>query len=249
MIFEEGHLYYVYNQGNNRQKIFFKRENYHFFKKKIETYVLPFAVVLAYCLMPNHFHLMVYTSHQMTSQQIVPDQERLRHQMTPDRAAFHTHQMTSSHQMSERTSTSTHATGTDSHQMTSQPSHQMSEGKQTLVQSIAIMLRSYTRAINIQENRSGSLFKPHTKAECLTNNSAITPAFFDTIHGTLINIPYPDKEYPKLCFNYIHNNPVKEGLVKKPEDWEFSSFRNCFDFMLNKIYDEFFSETRQILQT
>ena len=25
--------------------------------------------------------------------------------------------------------------------------------------------------------------------------------------------------------------------------------RNCFDFMLNKIYDEFFSETRQILQT
>gem|GEM_PF-3540697 len=25
--------------------------------------------------------------------------------------------------------------------------------------------------------------------------------------------------------------------------------RNCFDFMLHKIYDGFFSETRQILQT
>ncbi len=25
--------------------------------------------------------------------------------------------------------------------------------------------------------------------------------------------------------------------------------RNCLDFMLNKIYDGFFSETRQILQT
>jgi len=29
----------------------------------------------------------------------------------------------------------------------------------------------------------------------------------------------------------------------------FKSLRNCFDFMLNKIYDGFFSETRQILLT
>jgi len=26
--------------------------------------------------------------------------------------------------------------------------------------------------------------------------------------------------------NYIHNNPVKAGLVENPEDWEFSSARN-----------------------
>ncbi len=26
--------------------------------------------------------------------------------------------------------------------------------------------------------------------------------------------------------NYIHQNPVKAGLVNKPEDWEFSSARN-----------------------
>jgi len=28
----------------------------------------------------------------------------------------------------------------------------------------------------------------------------------------------------QVCFNYIHNIPVKAGLVKKPEDWEFSSY-------------------------
>ncbi|HNX87523.1 MAG TPA: hypothetical protein PKH58_00450 [Paludibacteraceae bacterium] len=214
MHFEPEHSYHIFNQGNNKELIFFNRENYFFFLKKIETHIVPFADVLAYCLMPNHFHLMVYTSHQMTlshqmTSQIATDQATLSHQMTSPQIA--TDQMTLSHQM------------------TSQPSHQMSEGKQTLVQSIAIMLRSYTRAINIQESRSGSLFKPHTKAACLSNNSTITPAFSDTIHGAYINIPYPDKEYPKLCFNYIHNNPVKAGLVKDANEWEFSSYCDYYE--------------------
>ncbi len=34
MQFEEGHIYHIYNQGNNRQKIFFERENYLFFSKE-----------------------------------------------------------------------------------------------------------------------------------------------------------------------------------------------------------------------
>ncbi|MFA5647265.1 MAG: hypothetical protein WC951_03050 [Bacteroidales bacterium] len=62
MIFEKSHLYHVYNQGNNRQRIFFSRENYLFFLEKIKKHVLPYADVLAWCLMPNHFHLMAYVN-------------------------------------------------------------------------------------------------------------------------------------------------------------------------------------------
>ena len=39
-----------------------------------------------------------------------------------------------------------------------------------------------------------------------------------------------EKEYLKACFNYIHQNPVKAGLVKNAEDWEFSSFRDYLGF-------------------
>ena len=60
MFFQTDHLYHIYNQGNNRQKIFFSRNNYLFFLKKIQTYILPYSDLLAWCLMPNHFHLMVY---------------------------------------------------------------------------------------------------------------------------------------------------------------------------------------------
>jgi len=59
MHFEKDRLYHLYNQGNNRQKLFFKRDNYLFFQQKIKTHILPFADVVAWCLMPNHFHLLL----------------------------------------------------------------------------------------------------------------------------------------------------------------------------------------------
>jgi putative transposase len=59
MQFEKGYIYHIYNQGNNRQKLFFNRGNYLYFLEKIWKYVVPYCGVLAYCLMPNHFHLMV----------------------------------------------------------------------------------------------------------------------------------------------------------------------------------------------
>ena len=60
MNFEPENLYHIYNQGNNRQKIFFTRENYLFFLNKIKMHILPHADIVAWCLMPNHFHLMIY---------------------------------------------------------------------------------------------------------------------------------------------------------------------------------------------
>jgi len=186
MQFAIGHLYHIFNQGNNRGKIFFKKENYIFFLKKIETHILPYADVLAYCLMPNHFHLLVHVHNVEIN--------------------LNTHLMTQSHLMSMP----------------------VIQKKQTMVESIAIMLRSYTRAINKQENRSGSLFRPHTKSECLTKSDNISPSFIKTSNGAIINIPDPEKEYPKVCFNYIHNNPVKAGLVNDPGDWKFSSYQGYY---------------------
>ena len=40
MYFEPTGIYHIYNQGNNRQKIFYNRENYMFFTRKIRTHIL-----------------------------------------------------------------------------------------------------------------------------------------------------------------------------------------------------------------
>ncbi|MGQ7871236.1 hypothetical protein [Sunxiuqinia sp. sy24] len=72
--FEAGHIYHVFNRGNNSQRLFFTRGNYLFFIEKIRTYVLPHADVLAWCLMPTHFHLMVHVNdlHMEHIDQVTP---------------------------------------------------------------------------------------------------------------------------------------------------------------------------------
>ena len=57
MYFKEGCTYHVYNRSN--ETLFYNRENYIFFIRKIRDHILPFADVLAYCIMPNHFHLIL----------------------------------------------------------------------------------------------------------------------------------------------------------------------------------------------
>lgn len=47
MVFEFGNLYHIYNQGNNRQKIFYVRDNYLFFLNKVKRHVLPYSDIAA----------------------------------------------------------------------------------------------------------------------------------------------------------------------------------------------------------
>ena len=189
MQFEKDYIYHIYNQGNNRQKIFYNRENYLYFLQKIRTYILPYSDILAWCLMPNHFHLMVL----------------IRHIELPVGKSGESLGVSQRHAETAHSDTA------------------QSEKKRTFNSSIGIMLMSYTRAINKQQKRSGKLFREKTKSECVNCPKNISPSFIIKEGITKINIQNIEREYPKICFRYIHQNPVKAGLSKKETDWEFSS--------------------------
>ena len=55
-----GEYYHFYNRGNNRQRVFYERDNYLFFLRRLRQYLLPVLDVVAYCLMPTHYHLLVF---------------------------------------------------------------------------------------------------------------------------------------------------------------------------------------------
>ena len=174
MHFTQHTVHHIYNQGNNRQQVFFKDDNYLFFLKKMRDYLLPYGDLLCYCLMPNHFHWLMY----------------VRNVEIP--GAY---------------------SGGD---FKSPP--ELEPKLRSLNDSIAILLRSYTRAINIQENRSGSLFRKETKAK--DGWEDVTLPISHPHYGKLLQ---NWELYGLTCFNYIHNNAVAAKLVAKAEDWPYCS--------------------------
>jgi len=180
----EGKIYHVYNRGNNRKAIFLEPENYPYFLTGIKRYIIPCCDLIAWCLMPNHFHFLIHANSSSVS--IIKDGSFERQQFS---------------------------------------------------QGIKQLLSSYTKAINKQHRRTGSMFQQKTKAVCVTEsvNHDIT------------------------AFHYIHQNPMKAGLVKKMEDWEFSSFidylgmrqetlcnLNLAKERLNINFDNFYAESYQV---
>lgn len=51
--------YHIYNRANGRDLLFKSEDNYHFFLKRIQKYILPYCDILSYCLLPNHFHFFI----------------------------------------------------------------------------------------------------------------------------------------------------------------------------------------------
>ena len=131
-----GEYYHLYNRGNNRGRIFYERENYVFFLRRLRKYLIPVLDIVAYCLMSTHYHLLVLLK-----------EADLSHRM----------------------------------------------------QLFSI---SYTKAMNKRYDRVGALFQGSFRAIHVNQNNYL-------VHLS----------------RYIHLNPVVAGLVERPEDWEFSSYR------------------------
>ena len=139
MDLQQYQYYHLYNRSNNEERIFKSSENFDYFLKNYQKYLAGQFDTAAYCLMPTHFHFLVYYRSE--------DQDKTK-------------------------------------------------------QCFATFLSSYTKALNIRYKRHGSLFQPRTKAKCIT-----------------------DESYLFTLISYIHQNPIRAGLVSRIEDWPHSSYR------------------------
>jgi len=136
---EKDHYYHIFNRGINSNIIFKSEDNMVYFLKLIEKHLLAKVEVLAYCLMNNHFHLVV---------KIVSEEKKA-------------------------------------------------------TQAFSNLFNTYAKAFNKQQNRTGSLFEKHFRRKKIT-----------------------DEDYLKNLIIYVHKNPENHNIVKRFQDYKFTSFHS-----------------------
>ena len=139
MQFHKDQYYHLYNRSINKELLFYSEEHYLFFLKKTDK-ILKYADILAFCLMPTHFHFLIKIK---------------------------------------------------------------TEDQLPLRRAIGDILGGYSRAINKERNRTGSLFQQHTKAKLLISETHLI-----------------------ALLHYIHQNPIHSRIVNNINDWKFSSYRD-----------------------
>jgi putative transposase len=178
--------YHFYNRGNNRQAVVFERDNYLYFLRGVKKYLSKHVDILAYCLMPTHYHIL----------------GRVRDvNQTPET-------QTSRTQNSEFLKNS---------EVLANPEVSAEEMSNHVSQAMMRLTVSYTKAINKRFNRAGALFQGQFQGKPIQQ------------YNHLLN----------LCI-YIHSNPVKNGLVEMPEDWEFSNYLEWMNLRAGRLVNRDF---------
>jgi putative transposase len=127
-------IYHIYNRGNNREDIFYKEKNYHYFLEKYDEYLSSYLNTYAFSLIPNHFHFLIKVKR---TDAIAP-----------------------SDGISRMTKTDPTNQPTDGISSKSDESNDVSK---RISEQFRRFFLSYAQAINKQQGRTGSLFQKNFK--------------------------------------------------------------------------------------
>ncbi len=64
----EGQYFHIYNRGVNGEDLFKEERNYYYFLQQYKVYCADVLETLSYCLLKNHFHLLVYVKENVDVQ-------------------------------------------------------------------------------------------------------------------------------------------------------------------------------------
>jgi REP element-mobilizing transposase RayT len=165
---QPGKIYHLFNQGNNRTKIFFKPENFEYFLRKYDFYLRDYLNTFCFCLMSNHFHFLIQVKPVHLLPKIIAENKE---------------------------------------------SNDENKLPEIITEQFRRLFMSYSKAINKQEGRSGSLFRKNFK-----------------------RLEVNDVQYFKQLVWYIHHNPQHHGLSEDYRMYPWSSYERIMSEELGSLY-------------
>jgi len=175
--------YHIFNHANGFENVFRKEENFYYFLEKYRLYISPIAETYAYCLMPNHFHLVVRIRKRATIEELIRNKNNIKTKINFSKVS-------NFGKVVDRISDS--------------------ELEKYLSKQFANLFSCYTQSFNKVYNRMGSLFIKNFKRN-----------------------PIYDKNQFLHSVIYTHRNPIHHGFCKGFDEWEFSSYHEIIDSIID----------------
>lgn len=186
--------YHIYNRGINRENIFIEARNYDYFLKLYEKYLSPVTDLFAYCMLRNHFHILVRVKSEEEIIQTLKVSTTVNKKTLRVSSVNQIKTLKVSSPDSKRGRSETRATHSDD-----------SQGKplgfRYVSNQFSNFFNAYAKTINKAYGRTGSLFQHPFGRVPVTS----------------------DRQFWNVIA-YIHQNPQKHRFVDDFRDWKFSSY-------------------------
>lgn len=200
----QGNYYHIFNRGNNRCNLFEQPAEYEHFLWLYDKYITPVADTLAWALMRNHFHLLVYIKKDVVYKYTIETLNRI----SPDKIRYEEHKWET---IDADLSASLRPDKVRLKMMNNSGDFNADRSKDAVrfrkpipYRHFSHLFNAYSRYLQTRNGRTGNLFERPFKRKQIDS-----------------------EEYLKRVILYIHNNPVHHGFCTHPLEYPWSSYLSC----------------------
>lgn len=196
----QGKYYHIFNRGNNGCRLFYNQGDYEHFLHLYDKYITPVADTLAWALMGNHFHLLVYIKPNLIYKYALPEMTKNNRKVAgSDNRKWETMDLSGLWEL---------GTGPDN------------IGKNHIIpvphRHFAHLFNAYNRYLQVSTGRTGNLFERPFKRKWIDNEIYLKQAIL-YIHNNPVHHGFCEHplEYPWT--SYITCTSEKPTRVKRDD--------------------------------